>query len=71
MGPHVVRCVSGEQHLFTPTSLVMSSPAVRGPENELTTDSGSHYLVLVPSARPQEAFVRVLGSVVTVGLASH
>lgn len=48
-----------------------SSPAVRGPENELTMDSGSHYLVLVPSARPQEAFVRVVGSVVTAGLASR
>lgn len=37
----------------------------------MTTDSGSHYLVLVPSARPQEAFVRVVGSMVTAGLASR
>lgn len=70
MGPHVVCCVSGAASLHPHiTGHVITSS--EGPENELTTDSGSHYLVLVPSARPQEAFVRVLGSVVTAGLASR
>lgn len=52
-------------------SHAMPSPAVRDPENELTVDSGSRYLALVPSVRPQEAIVWVVGSVVTAGLASR
>lgn len=64
--------VSQESSIFTPTSLIRSSPAVRGPENELTVDLGSRYLALVPSARrPQEAFVQVVGNMVTAGLASR
>lgn len=50
---------------------VLAWHAIASSENELTMDSGSHYLALVPSARPQEAFVWVVGSVVTAGLASR